>query len=149
MHLIQDQAALAADSAFGFSTSLVHQARMWLQQVLGRLSQLQIDQWRIKTNTPMTANQAFYVATRAGALALRKADLDIIAKSAKADFVVYNTTRLDLLGWRDPVAAVILHSNPGDISDVVVGGRFVEKDFKLFSGLGSANETLQGERTSF
>lgn len=130
-HLIMDQAALAADSVFGYSTSLVHQARMWLQAVHGRLQQLVVDEWGVNTNTPMTVNQAFYLATRAGALALRRPDLGIIAPGSKADLVFYDTTRANLLGWRDPIAAVMLHSNPGDISDVVVAGKYVKKDFKL------------------
>ena len=79
----------------------------------------------------MTVNQAFYLATRAGGLALRRPDLGIIAEGAKADLVLYDTSKPDLLGWRDPVAAVMLHSNPADISDVMVGGKFIKRNFSL------------------
>lgn len=133
-HLVQDQAALAADSVFGYSTSLVSQARMWLQSVRDRLQRRHVDEWYINTNTPMSVNQAFYLATRAGGLALHRPDLGIIAEGAKADLVMYDTTGPDLLGWRNPVAAIILHSNPGDISDVMVGGKFVKRNFKLTFG---------------
>lgn len=130
-HLILDQAALAADSVFAFSTSLVHQARVWLQTVRSRLAQLGVDQWTISTDTSMKVDQAFYLATRAGALALRRPDLGIIAEGAKADLVMYDTTNANLLGWSNPIAAVMLHSNPGDISDVMVGGKFVKRNFNL------------------
>lgn len=130
-HLVADQTSLAADSVVGFSTSLVLQARLWMQTVRGRISELAADQWRIGTHTPMTVNQAFYLATRGGALALRRRDLGIIVEGAKADLVLYDGTGPDMVGWRDPVAAIILYSHAGDISDVVVGGKFVKKDFKL------------------
>ena len=74
----------------------------------------------------MSANQAFYLATRAGGLALCKPDLGIIAPGTKADLVVWNGTSSWLIGWVDPVAAVILHVSVGDIDHVLANGRFVK-----------------------
>lgn len=130
-HLIMDQASIAADSVFAYSTSLVHQARMWPQTVCSRLQQMVIDQWGVNINTPMRAQQAFYLATRGGALAVKRPDLGVIAVGAKADLVFYNPFSANLLGWRDPAAAIILHSDPRDISDVMVGGKFVKRNFQL------------------
>lgn len=36
-----------------------------------------------------------------------------------------------MLGWTDPVAAVILHASVGDIDHVLVGGEFKKRDGKL------------------
>lgn len=36
-----------------------------------------------------------------------------------------------MLGWVDPVAAVIMHSNVGDVRHVLVDGKFVKRDGKL------------------
>ena len=36
-----------------------------------------------------------------------------------------------MLGWTDPIAAVILHANVGDVTDTMVGGSFVKRDRKL------------------
>ena len=36
-----------------------------------------------------------------------------------------------MLGWRDPVAAVILHASVGDMTDVMVAGNWVKRDGKL------------------
>ncbi|KAJ0149265.1 hypothetical protein HZ326_8156 [Fusarium oxysporum f. sp. albedinis] len=63
-----------------------------------------LDGWKIPSNNPMTANQAFLLATRNGGLALRRGDL---------------------------VAAIILHSNVGDAMDVMVDGEWRKRDGKL------------------
>jgi hypothetical protein len=79
----------------------------------------------------MSANQAFLLATRHGGLALRRDDLGIIAKDAKADLLIWDASSPSLLAWRDPVAAIILHASIGDIEAVVVDGKFVKEGKKL------------------
>ena len=79
----------------------------------------------------MSVEQAFLLATRAGGLALRRPDLGVITKGAVADLCFFDGTSPSLLGWYDPVAAVILHANVGDISDVIVDGHFVKRDGRL------------------
>lgn len=76
----------------------------------------------------MSVNQAFLLATRSGGLAIRKSDLDILAVGAKADLVVWNGRSPSMLGWRDPVAAVVLHASVGDIKHVLVNGKFTKRD---------------------
>lgn len=36
-----------------------------------------------------------------------------------------------MLGWSDPIAAVVLHANPGDVEHVLVDGEFRKRDFRL------------------
>lgn len=130
-HLILDQAALGVDTHFTFSTDILTQARMWLQNVRLVFYQKVLDDWKIPRNTPMSVNQAFLLATRHGGLALRRSDLGVLAVGAKADLVVWNGNSPSLLGWDDPVAAIILHANVGDIEHVVVDGKFKKRDGKL------------------
>ncbi|KAF1945389.1 Metallo-dependent hydrolase, partial [Clathrospora elynae] len=131
-HLIQDQASLSLDTHFTYSTDMVGQARLWLQSL--RLQQFQkviLDDQRISIDSPMSVEQAFYLITRAGALALRRPDLGIIAAGAKADLAIFDGESPNMLGWGDAVAAIILHSNVGDVEHVLVGGEWVKRDGKL------------------
>ena len=129
--LIQDQAALGVDTHFTYSTDIVTQARIWLQSVrLLFYNQVRAN-WQIPRNNPMSANQAFLLATRAGGLALRRPDVGVLVEGAKADIVVFDGTAPNMLGWVDPVAAVMLHSNVGNVQHVMVDGKFKKRDFNL------------------
>ncbi|UPK91445.1 hypothetical protein LCI18_002380 [Fusarium solani-melongenae] len=130
-HLILDQASLGIDAHFTFSTDILTQARMWLQRVRAIFYSASLDEWHIPTNNPMSANQAFHLATRAGALSLRRPDLGVITPGAKADLVVWDGANPALLGWVDPVAAVMLHASVADIEHVLIDGVFVKRNHKL------------------
>ncbi|OTB09659.1 hypothetical protein M426DRAFT_18289 [Hypoxylon sp. CI-4A] len=130
-HLIQDQSSLGVDTFAAFSTDLLTQARMWLQRTRSRLFDQVLERWEIPKNSPMSVNQAFLMATRQGALALRRPDLGVIRVGAKADLVVFDGRSPGMLGWLDPVAAVIMHANVGDIEHVIVDGKFRKRDGKL------------------
>ncbi|PSN59317.1 amidohydrolase [Corynespora cassiicola Philippines] len=128
-HLWLDQASVGMDATFLASGDILTQARILLQFIRNRL------------NTPMTPEQAFLLSTRSGGLALRRPDLGIIAAGAKADILIWGTENLALLGWRDPVAAIILHANPADIQDVLIDGVFKKRDGRLLApGLDAAKE---------
>ena len=89
----------------------------------------------------MQVEQAFLLATRAGGQALRRPDLGVIATGATADLCFIDGNSPSLLGWHDPVAAVILHASVGDISDVLVDGEFVKRNGKLTApGYGDVKE---------
>lgn len=130
-HLIQEQGSLGVDTFFTFSTDLMTQARIWLQRTRSRVYDQVLADWKIPKNNPMSVNQAFLMATRQGGLALRRPDLGVIRVGAKADLVVFNGRSPGMLGWLDPVAAVILHANVGDIDHVIVDGKFQKRDGKL------------------
>ncbi|KAK5635410.1 hypothetical protein RRF57_011122 [Xylaria bambusicola] len=130
-HHILEQAALGVDTHLTFSTDMITQARLWLQRTRSRLFDEVLNHWDIPAKNPMSVNQAFLLATRQGGLALRRPDLGIIRVGAKADLVVFNGRSPSLLGWADPVAAVILHANVGDIDHVLVDGQFRKRDGKL------------------
>ncbi|KAM3422671.1 hypothetical protein BST61_g158 [Cercospora zeina] len=131
---IQDQASLGVDTHFTFSTDILTQARLWLQQVRYKLSLDVLRDWKISTDTPMTVAQAFYLATRAGGLALHRPDLGVIEEGAKADLVIWNAQESPaLLGWRDPIADIVLHASVGDILHVTVDGKFVKRDGRIMA----------------
>ncbi|KAK3210284.1 hypothetical protein GRF29_44g2237488 [Pseudopithomyces chartarum] len=144
-HLIQDQASLGVDTHFTFSADMVQQARLWLQNLRLRLYEKVLKDLQVPWNNPMTTEQAFHLITRAGALALRRDDLGVIVPGAKADLAIFNADTPNLLGAEyDPVAAIILHSNTGDVEDVVVGGEFVKREGKiLYEGYGEVKRRFR------
>ncbi|THU88510.1 Metallo-dependent hydrolase [Dendrothele bispora CBS 962.96] len=144
---IQDQAALGVDTHFTYSADIVTQARLWLQSTRLEFFRQTLNKWRIPRNSPMSVNQAFLLATRAGGLALRRPDIGVIQVGAKADIVVFDGSSPNMLGWADPVAAVILHSNVGDVEHVLVNGEWRKKDRQLVlkDGLNMTRDEVEGK----
>ncbi|KAM7200334.1 hypothetical protein V8F20_005311 [Naviculisporaceae sp. PSN 640] len=130
-HLILDQASLGIDTHFTFSTDILTQARIFLQSTRLKLYSAVLDRFQVPSYNPMSVNQAFLLATRNGGLALNRTDLGVIDIGAKADILIWNGRSPALLGWADPVAAVILHASVGDIEGVLVDGGWVKKAGKL------------------
>ncbi|KAF5574644.1 oxidoreductase [Fusarium pseudoanthophilum] len=131
-YYIQDQAALGVDTHFTYSTDILTQARIWLQSVRYFFFDKVLSGWEVPKNNPMSVTQAFSLATRAGGLALRRPELGVIREGAKADLIVWNAAESpSLLGWTDPIAAIMLHASVGDILHVMVNGDFVKRDGKL------------------
>lgn len=141
--LAQDQAALGVDTHFTFSTDIITQARMWLQSTRLKFFSRTLQDWRIPTNNPMSVDQAFLLATRAGGLALRRPDVGVLQEGAKADLVVFDGSSPNMLGWADPVAAIILHSHVGDIQHVMVDGQWRKRDFELVLPQGQNRTDIQ------
>lgn len=130
--MAQDQASLGVDTHFTFSADLVGQARIWLQKLrLERFEEPLLQRSEIARTNPMSVNQAFHLMTRAGALALRNPEIGAIAPGMKADLVVFDGESPNMLGWSDAVAAIVLHSNPGDVESVLVGGEWVKREGKM------------------
>jgi cytosine/adenosine deaminase-related metal-dependent hydrolase len=128
---IQEQAALGVDTHSAFSSDIVTQARLWLQTTRLMEYRKVLDRWQVPDSCPMRVNQAFLLVTRNGGLALKRPDLGVIAPGAKADIVVFKGDSPNMIGWVDPVAAVILHSNVGDVEHVLVNGQFKKRDGRL------------------
>ncbi|KAJ7617360.1 amidohydrolase [Roridomyces roridus] len=129
--LIQDQAALGVDTHFTFSIDIITQMRIWLQSTRLGLYQDTLDHFKIPSNTPMTVRQAFLLGTRNGGLALKRPDLGVLREGATADILVFSTDAIGLVGWSDPVAAIVLHSNVADIQEIYVSGKLVKTRGKL------------------
>jgi hypothetical protein len=55
----------------------------------------------------------------------------------QADTVVFDGNSPNMIGWEDSVAAIILHTNVGDIEHVIVEGQFRKKDRKLVRDTGT------------
>lgn len=128
---ILPHASLGVDTHFTFSSDIVSQARLFLQATRLRLYRMVLERWQVPSNNPMSVDQAFLLATRNGGLSLWREDLGVIEEGAKADLVVFRGDSPGMLGWVDPVAAVILHSNVGDIEHVIVDGEFKKRDGRL------------------
>lgn len=141
--LAQDQAALGVDTHFTFATDIVTQARLWLQSTRLRFFRRTLQDWRLPSTSPMSVHQAFRLATRAGGLALRRPDLGVVRAGAKADLVVFDGSSPNMLGWADPVAAIILHSHVGDIQHVMVDGQWRKRDFALVLPPGQNRTDIQ------
>lgn len=129
--LIFDQASLGLDTNWTFSGDMLSQARLWLQTVRQTNFHKTLDKELLPRETPFTVEQAFLMATRQGGLSLKRRDIGVLQVGAKADIVVFNGDSPNMLGWHDPVAAVILHANPGDVEHVLVDGEFRKRDFEL------------------
>jgi cytosine/adenosine deaminase-related metal-dependent hydrolase len=144
--LIMDQAALGIDTHFTYSADIVTQARIWLQSVRLLFYQQILNNWSIPPNNPMSVHQSFLLATRAGGLALRRPDIGVLAVGAKADIVVFDGGSPNMLGWADPVAAIMLHSSVGDVQHVLVDGVFRKRDFRLVNVGGTAGLAAVNKR---
>ncbi|KAK7398541.1 hypothetical protein QQX98_012089 [Neonectria punicea] len=139
--LALDQASLSVGTHYSTSGDIVSQARIWLQTVRSWITTPRMREFKIPVNNPMSANQAFLLSTRSGGLALRRPDLGVIQVGAKADLAIFDGAAPGMLGWRDPVAALILHSNVGNVKHVLVDGVWKKRDGELLCGTES---DLQG-----
>ncbi|KAF5023275.1 hypothetical protein F66182_4656 [Fusarium sp. NRRL 66182] len=135
---IQDQAALSVGTHYASSGDIVSQARLWLQIVRENSFKGPIQDNEFPVNNPMSTNQAFLLATRAGGLSLRRPDLGVIRVGAKADIAVFDGSAPGMLGWQNAVTAVILHSNPSNVKHVLVDGDWKKRNGQMYCAL---NET--------
>ena len=119
------------DTNWTFSGDLLTQARFWLQTVRNSGYRKTLDAGLLPRETPMAVEQAFLLATRQGGRALRRDDIGVLQVGAKADIVVFNGDSPNMLGWSDPIAAILLHAHPGDVEHVLVDGQFRKRDFQL------------------
>jgi cytosine/adenosine deaminase-related metal-dependent hydrolase len=119
------------DTNYTFSADMMTQSRIWLQSVRNVSYNNALDKGKIPRQNPMTVEDAFLLATRQGALAVRRDDIGVLKVGAKADIVCFDGGAPNMAGWTDPVAAVILHANAGDVRDVLVNGRFVKRSGEL------------------
>ncbi|KAF2457968.1 amidohydrolase family protein [Lineolata rhizophorae] len=130
---IQPQAALGVDTHFTYSADMVSQARLWLQSSRALEFERVLGTWNVPSTSPVSVKQAFLLITRKGGQALRRDDIGVLREGVKADLVVFDGDAPNMIGWRDPVAAVILHSHVGNVRHVLVDGEWRKKDFVLLA----------------
>ena len=123
-HLFLDQAALGVDNNMFFSTAMQQQARLWMQATRRRLFAEAHELNRVRNTTGFGVSQAYHLATRSGGLALHRDDLGVIKVGALADLTVLDGDSANMLGWSDPIAAIIMHSQVGDVRHVLVNGEW-------------------------
>lgn len=78
----------------------------------------------------MTAREALYLGTRAGAAVIGRNDIGSLEPGKCADFFAIDLNRIGFSGMHDPVAAIIF-GQPVHADYTVVGGRFVVKEGQL------------------
>ncbi|PSN60527.1 Metallo-dependent hydrolase [Corynespora cassiicola Philippines] len=140
-HTFLDQISLGVDNNLFFGTSMQNQGRLWLQATRRTLWQEAHALGRIRNTTGMDVSQAFHLITRSGGLALKRPDLGVIKVGALADLTVWDGDSPQLLGWSDPIAAIVLHSQTSDAQHVLVDGEWRKYDGKLL-------ETANGQTWS-
>ena len=129
--LVLDHASLGIDTNWTFSGDILTQARLWLQHLRGNSFTATLEKGLIPRQTSMSVNEAFLLATRQGGRAVRRDDIGVLRVGARADIAVFKGDSPNLAGWTNPVAAVMLHANVGDIEHVLVDGEFRKRDGKL------------------
>ena len=128
---MSDRASLGCDGNWTYSGDILGQARLWLQTVRHTNYLQTLESGHLPNQNPMSVEQAFLLATRQGGRALRRDDIGVLKPGSKADIVVWNGDSPNMLGWRDPIAAILLHANVGDVQHVLVDGQWRKRDFEL------------------
>ena len=141
--------SLGTDTNWNISGDLLLQARLYLASVRNRSYEktLTAGNNAIPNANPMDVIDAFHLATRQGGLALHREDVGVLKVGAVADIVAFNSGEEDdapnMLGsFTDPIAAVVLHTNVGDVRDVLVGGEWRKREGRL---LGARVLSSRGE----
>ena len=92
----------------------------------------------------VTVRQALHLATLGGATALGLGDATGSVEVGKAADLVL--VRHDRIGQRpvvDPFATVVMHSGPGDVDTVLVGGEVVKRAGRLVADVGRASGLVE------
>ncbi len=79
----------------------------------------------------VTAEQAMYMATEAGAKAMGAKDLGRLEPGFQADLIVIDLDRPHLRPCYNPVSQMVYSATGGDVSDVMVAGKFVMEKGRL------------------
>jgi 5-methylthioadenosine/S-adenosylhomocysteine deaminase len=80
----------------------------------------------------LDAVQALSMATVNGARALDRRT-GTIAPGARADLVLLSMDETNLVPVREPLSALVYASHPGNVTDVIVDGRFLLRDRRLMT----------------
>jgi cytosine/adenosine deaminase-related metal-dependent hydrolase len=134
MRDIQGRCSLGVDCHSNQAGSIVSEMRLALQNARGVTGQKFVDKGLAPVRLSRTVEEAFNLGTVNGARAVHmEKDIGSIAVGKKADLVIFGTLGPAMVcaAQQDPVAAIVLHSSPGDISDVLVDGIFRKREGRL------------------
>lgn len=117
------------DIVSDYSGDFLTQIRFALQTARALDNQAQLDDGKHPRTLRISMMDAMHWATDFGAEAIKIGDgagkLEI---GGRADIALIRTTGLNYMPKCEPIAAVMLQSRPGDVSDVLIGGEFVKRD---------------------
>jgi cytosine/adenosine deaminase-related metal-dependent hydrolase len=124
---LQDNASLGIDCHSCTAGSIVSEARIGLQNARNHFGEYHMKQGKIPRTIPanLSVEAAFNLATIKGAEAVNMGnEIGRIAEGYKADLVIFDAMSPAMVAaaQHDPIAAIILHSSPGDIETVIVDG---------------------------
>lgn len=132
--LIDEVCSLGIDCHSATSSSLVNEMRTALQSARGLDSAVHARNGQLPKEIFHTAAEVFNLGTIQGARALSmEKDIGSISVGKKADFAIFDTLSPAMIGaaQQDPLTAIVLHSNIGDIDTVVVDGQVRKQNGKL------------------
>jgi cytosine/adenosine deaminase-related metal-dependent hydrolase len=148
---IQSQCSLGVDCHSNNSASMVSEMRLLLQSSRNSYNQEFVSQWKVPRKVNKTVEEAFNLGTIQGARAIGMQDnIGSLAVGKRADILIFDAHSPSMVcaAQHDPVAAVVLHSSPGDIEIVIVDGVVKKKNWMLedVSIAADANQMWNGAK---
>jgi cytosine/adenosine deaminase-related metal-dependent hydrolase len=122
---IQPQCSLGVDCSSNNSASIVSEMRLLLQSARGDYNKKFYQKGLMPKKVYKTVEEAFNLGTIHGARAVHMEDkIGSLAVGKLADIVVFDALSSSMVcgAQHDPVAAIVLHSSPGDIEMTIVDG---------------------------
>ncbi|TVY32636.1 5-methylthioadenosine/S-adenosylhomocysteine deaminase [Lachnellula subtilissima] len=131
---IQSHCSLGIDCHSNNTASIPGEMRLLLQSARGTYNQPFLAQSKVPAKVYKTVEEAFNLGTIYGARAIGMDDrIGSLAVGKLADLVVFDASSPSMVcgAQHDAVAAVVLHSSPGDIEMVVVDGMVRKQEKRL------------------
>ncbi|KAH0415886.1 Metallo-dependent hydrolase, partial [Aureobasidium melanogenum] len=131
---VQSRCSLGVDCHSNNSGDLLTQMRLALQSARGRSNEKFNVNGKDPRSVYKTVEEAFNLGTIQGARAVHMQDqIGSIAVGKVADLVIFDATSVAMVcaAQHDPVAAIVLHSSPGDIDTVIIDGHVRKRNGRL------------------
>jgi cytosine/adenosine deaminase-related metal-dependent hydrolase len=114
------------------SGDMFNQMRLGLQAQRALDNDAALRQGALPDTIRLTAANVLRLATIDGAAAMGLGTrVGSLEPGKLADILLIRTDGLRFTPWNDPVAAVVLHANAGDVDTVLVGGKVVKRGGRL------------------
>ena len=142
----QRNLSLSIDCHSNNPASILNEMRLLLQSARARRSEQFLAHGQVPRNVHYTVEAAFNLGTLAGARAVKmEGRLGTITPGAVADLVLFDSLSPALVGaaQHDPLAAIVMHSSPADITDVLVDGVFRKRHARLLPVVSEGSEAVE------